>query len=80
MRFIFPTRRICGSSIWLAVHRTLMLMVPILSITAFIVILANLNWNWVKPSQILKFIHSLFGIAAIALSLIQVTNMKKLVY
>lgn len=78
MKFIFPNKRICGSSIWLAVHRTLMLMVPILSVTAFIVMLANLNWSWTKPSKILQFIHSLFGIAAIGLSIIQVIQIKNI--
>ncbi|CAF0731306.1 unnamed protein product [Brachionus calyciflorus] len=72
MRFLFPTKKLCGSSVWLAVHRTLMLLVPVLSIAAFIVILANLNWDWVKPSKTLHFIHSIFGIFAIFLSFFQV--------
>ncbi|RNA44992.1 ferric-chelate reductase 1-like [Brachionus plicatilis] len=72
MRFLFKSRHLCGTSVWLAVHRTLMILVPIFSIAGFLVILANLDWKWVSPSRTLSFIHSVFGIAAIALSLFQV--------
>lgn len=72
MRFWLNSRHLCGTSVWLAIHRTLMLLVPIFSTIAFIIILANLNWNWVSTSRTLSFVHSIFGITAIALSLFQV--------
>lgn len=78
MRFLLKSRHLCGTSVWLAIHRTLMILVPIFSITGFIVILANLDWKWVSPSRTLSFIHSIFGIMAIGLSLFQVKIKKYL--
>ena len=56
-----------------------MICVPIISIVAFIVILADLEWKWVEASQdeALEFTHSIFGIVAICLSIIQVMNVAK---
>ena len=50
-----------------------MVMVPIISFTAFIVILAALNWQWVVIGAPVNFAHSVLGIIVISLSIIQVT-------
>lgn len=61
-----------------------MIFVPICSVTAFIVILADLNWKWVSASSKVEFAHSIFGIVTIGLSIIQVEyfnllkNLKKI--
>ena len=49
-----------------------MMLVTALSITGFIVILAQLNWRWVATDDTVEFVHSIFGIIAIGLSVIQV--------
>ena len=49
-----------------------MMFVPIVAITAFIVILADLNWKWIDASEQLEFAHSIIGIVTIGFSIIQV--------
>ena len=53
-----------------------MVCVPIISIAAFIIILWNLNWKWIEMEDKMMFAHSIFGIVAIGLSLIQVCEFK----
>ena len=57
---------------WFNVHRPLMIFVPICSSVAFIVILADLEWKWLETTQLTNFVHSIFGIVTIGLSIIQV--------
>ena len=49
-----------------------MIFVPICSSVAFIVILADLEWKWLETTQLTNFVHSIFGIVTIGLSIIQV--------
>ncbi len=51
-----------------------MFSIPIFSIVAFILILADLKWKWVEliETQKVNFAHSIIGIIVIGLSLIQV--------
>ena len=51
-----------------------MFFVPVFSIVAFIVILADLKWKWVEliDTQKVNFAHSIIGIIVIGMSLIQV--------
>jgi hypothetical protein len=53
-------------------HRPLMILTTLLSIAGFCVILSDLNWKWVSTINKVNFAHSLFGIFAISLSIIQV--------
>jgi hypothetical protein len=53
-------------------HRPMMIMVPIASVVAFIVILSDLDWKWVGAEDKTAFAHSIFGIITICLSVIQV--------
>lgn len=50
-----------------------MAFVLLLSIIALLVILAHLDWKWISEEEPLQFTHSIFGIAAIGLSFIQVS-------
>jgi hypothetical protein len=43
-----------------------------MSFTAFMVILADLDWKWVARSGSINFIHSIFGIVTVGLAIIQV--------
>ena len=49
-----------------------MIFVPILSITAFVVILYYDKWKWVETDNKLSLAQSIFGIVTIGLSIIQV--------
>lgn len=60
--------------LWFNIHRALMIFLPICSITAFIVILAELDWKWVEISTPVEFAHSIFGIVTIGISIIQVSE------
>ena len=71
-KFMFPKRKICDLKVWFVIHRPLMILCTIVTIAAFIVILAQSNWKWIDPHERLEFVHSIFGIVAIGLSVIQV--------
>jgi hypothetical protein len=71
-KFILPNAKPCDVQFWFFLHRPLMVCVPIISVAAFIIILANLDWTWVETENTIMFAHSIFGIVAIGLSLIQV--------
>ena len=73
-KFIFPNIKLLKVQFWFNAHRALMFSIPIFSIVAFIVILADLKWKWVEliETQKVNFAHSIIGIIVIGLSLIQV--------
>ena len=54
-----------------------MFSVPVFSIVAFIVILADLKWKWVEliDTQKVNFAHSIIGIIVIGLALVQVNKL-----
>jgi hypothetical protein len=74
-KHLFVPRKFCDVQFWYAVHRPLMISVPIITIAAFIVILWQLEWKWLVNSKdlLIAFIHSIVGIICIALSVIQVS-------
>ena len=67
-----PENKFFGGQLWFAIHRPLMFSVTLISVAAFLIILADLDWNWVELSDPLSFAHSITGIATIFLSIIQV--------
>jgi hypothetical protein len=71
-KFIFPDFKVCNVQFWFFVHRPLMISVPIINITAFILALAAASWTWVSSSSSLIFAHSIIGIIIIGLSIVQV--------
>ncbi len=73
-KFIFPNIKILKVQFWFNAHRVLMMFIPVASIVAFIVILADLKWKWIELSDtvVVNFIHSIIGIVVIGFSLIQV--------
>ena len=73
-KFIFPNIKLLKVQFWFNAHRFLMFSVPVFSIVAFIVILADLKWKWVEliETQKVNFVHSIIGIIVIGLSFIQV--------
>ena len=73
-KFIFPNIKLLKVQFWFNAHRFLMFSVPVFSIVAFIVILADLKWKWVEliETQKVNFAHSIIGIIVIGLSFIQV--------
>ncbi|CAF1122033.1 unnamed protein product, partial [Brachionus calyciflorus] len=71
-KFILPSIKIQKMLFWFQAHRALMIFAPICSITAFLVILADVGWKWVETTSKVSFVHSIFGIVVIGLSIIQV--------
>lgn len=71
-KYLFPNAKLCGLEFWFVIHRPFMIIVSLISITAFIVILSELDWKWVTTDEPLNFAHSIFGIVAIGLPIIQV--------
>ena len=80
---ILSERTLLKKKIWFAVHIFLMSSTCLISIVAFLFVLAALNWKWTElpqseDSTLLKqfkavdFSHSIFGIVTIGLALIQV--------
>ena len=51
-----------------------MMLVPVLSIVALILILADQDWTWLDQSDQVAFAHSITGIIAIGLSVVQVKS------
>jgi hypothetical protein len=57
---------------WFNMHRWSMSLVPIISIVAFILILIDMDWTWMTLDDPVGFSHSIVGIIAVILSIIQV--------
>lgn len=73
---LLPNVRVRGVAFWFVLHAPLMILVPIFSIIALVIILVDLQGQWVIPEDKIAFIHSIFGIITIILSIIQVTLVK----
>ena len=72
-KFIFPKKQLLGVEFWFFVHRTLMISVPIITLSAFLVILSDLNWKWIAiESGNPVFLHSIIGITTLSFSFVQV--------
>jgi hypothetical protein len=72
-KFLLKEKNILGSKFWFVIHRPVMLLVPVISIIALLVILAKLDWKWVSAKEDkTAFAHSIFGIVAIGLAFFQV--------
>jgi hypothetical protein len=69
---LLPTIRVRGVAFWFVLHVPLMFMVPVFSVIALILILVELNGQWVDPEDRVKFIHSVFGIVTIIMTIVQV--------
>jgi hypothetical protein len=70
-KFIFPETKISGVAFWFFIHRFVMSLVPVLSIVAFVLIFAQLKWNWVRAGFKTDFMHSIAGAVTIGLSVLQ---------
>ncbi len=73
-RFMFPKFKLFKRDCWFLVHFPCMLLVPIMSIAAFVVVLYYNKWKWVEPSNSVGFAHSIIGIVTIGFSIIQVNK------
>jgi hypothetical protein len=71
-KFLFGDKKFGGVHFWFAVHRPVMIFVPICSLVAFLVILAQLNWSWVSSANRTSFAHSIVGVLALVFSFVQV--------
>ncbi|CAF1098188.1 unnamed protein product [Brachionus calyciflorus] len=71
-KYILPSIKIQKMMFWFQAHRAIMIFVPICSLAAFLVILADVGWKWVETTSKVSFAHSIFGMVLIGLSLIQV--------
>lgn len=71
-KFIFPETKIDGVAFWFFIHRLVMILVPVISLVAFVLIFAQLKWHWIHIGFTPEFTHSFAGAATIVLSLIQV--------
>ena len=80
---ILPKRTLFNKKIWFAVHIILMSLTCLVSVVAFLFVLAALGWEWsalpqsedstlLKKFKTIDFTHSIIGIVTIGLALIQV--------
>ena len=79
-KHLLPNIRVRGVAFWFVLHVPLMIMVPVFSIIALVVILVELNGQWANPEDRIKFIHSVFGIITIIMSIIQVKSFVNVQY
>ena len=61
----------CNVDFWFAMHRPIMMTVPVLSVAGFIAIFYYKNWTWVSSIAPINFAHSITGIITVALSVVQ---------
>lgn len=71
-KYFLPTIEVQGASFWFILHVPLMVFVPIFCVIALVLILVDLNGQWIYPQNKIAFIHSIFGIITIIMSIIQV--------
>ena len=70
---MLPGLKPCDLQFWFIIHKPLMTSIPIISISSLVIILWHSNWQWASLSNsILAFVHSIFGIFTIGISIIQV--------
>ena len=74
MKLLFPKKKFFQVDFWFFVHRALMTCVPLLSIAAFLIILAFNDWKWVTSLRKKEYAHAIIGIITIALSVLQVDS------
>ncbi len=72
-KYVFKPRQLCGKEVWFTLHATIMTLVGVINLIAFLVILSELDWQWVSVEDPLEFSHSIFGIFAFGLIYIQVS-------
>ena len=71
-KYIMPGKKIFDLAVWFVLHRAIMIAVTLVSVGAFIAILADVGWNWIEIDEPLAFSHSIVGIVTVGLSIIQV--------
>jgi hypothetical protein len=71
---LLPDKKFCGVQFWFTLHRPIMVMVPVLSIIALLIILSAVDWKWMETEEKLEFTHSIFGIVAIGFAFFQVSS------
>ncbi|CAF3874465.1 unnamed protein product [Rotaria sp. Silwood2] len=67
----WPDRKVCGKPIWFAVHRALMTVSAVLTIIAFMLVVAYKKGKWIPQEEKLEFNHSVIGIIVVCFTLIQ---------
>lgn len=68
-------KELFGKKLWFVLHRPLMTLAVVLTLTAFLVILSSLKWTWAVAGNNYsdtQFAHSIFGMFVIGLSIFQV--------
>jgi hypothetical protein len=60
------------SQFWFFIHRVVLVFATLLSIAAFILVLADQSWTWASYQNGISFAHSITGIITIALAVVQV--------
>ena len=71
-KFFLPNVKLLKVQFWFNAHRSFMFIVPVLSIISFLIILSKEKWKWIPIESKASFAHSIFGIVAIGLSVLQV--------
>lgn len=69
---LLPNMNCFNIAFWFHIHRPFMILASLISVIAFFVILAYLDWTWTEQDDLVSFTHSIFGIATIGLSVLQV--------
>ena len=62
----------CDKDVWFVLHVTMMTLVGIINLIAFLIILEASDWQWLDSSDPISFSHSIFGIIAFGLVYIQI--------
>ncbi len=63
-----------GKDLWFIFHLPIMVLVALISIAAFLVILAEDGWSWAGLDDPVCFAHSIFGIVTIGIAHFQVNK------
>ncbi|CAF0731294.1 unnamed protein product, partial [Brachionus calyciflorus] len=72
-KFLLPNFKILEVAFWFNAHRVLMIFTLVVSIIAFLVVLAQLDWKWVDAeNNETAMAHSIFGIIVISISFLQI--------
>jgi hypothetical protein len=77
-KFLKAEKKLCGVPFWFFLHRPLLIVSSLFSLTGFLVQMSKLKWKWVASDNILlqlDFIHSILGISALSFTFFQVHNL-----
>ncbi len=72
---MLPETKYFNFEFWFLIHLILMIATPVLAFISFLVILSDLNWNWIDQTSSIDFAHSILGICTVSFSILQVNTL-----